>query len=82
MCEFLKIQRPISPIDGSEQNDGRQLLNVPHNNSDFSNQLLQSEVSVPLKDFDYLSMLPLSIANVQNFFASGFGRPRSYFIRD
>ena len=61
MCEFLKIQRPISPIDGSKQNDGRQLLNVPHNNSDFSNQLLQSEVSVPLKDFDYLNILPLSV---------------------
>ena len=61
MCEFLKIQRPISPIDGSKQNDGRQLLNVPHNNSDFSNQLLQSEVSVPLKDFNCLNILSLSV---------------------
>ena len=61
MCEFLKIQRPISPIDCSNQNDRRQLLKAPYNNSNFSNQLLQMKVSVPLKDFDCLNILPLSV---------------------
>ena len=53
---------------------------MKHFYSDFSNQSLQSEVSVPVEDFDRLKNLPFD-SSVQKVFALGFGKSMFICVR-